>query len=85
MQDVIVADWLRPDRDGTSAVRLGFWPAVPGNRQRLEPPVGKLDQVLLHRIEAESVLYLEDRQLAVRSVGLDEELSVLRKKRDRTP
>ena len=54
-------------------------PAVPGDRQRLQAAVRKLDQVLLQRIEAEGVLHLEDGQLAVRAVGLDEKLSVLAK------
>ena len=54
-------------------------PAVPGDRQRLQAAIGKLDQVLLQRIEAEGVLHLEDGELAVGTVGLDEELAVLAK------
>ena len=52
-------------------------PAVPGDRQRLQAAIGKLDQVLLQRIEAEGVLDLERGELAVGAVGLDEELAVL--------
>ena len=52
-------------------------PRVPGDRQRLQAPVGEFDQILLQRIDAEGVLRLERRQLAVRPVRLDHELAVL--------
>ena len=54
-----------------------MWPAVPGDRQRLQPAVGEFDEVLLQRIDAEGVFHLERGELAVRTVGLDQELSVL--------
>ncbi len=54
--------------------------AVPGERQRLQATVGKLHEILLQRIEAEGVLHLEGGELAVRAVGLDEELAVLAEK-----
>ncbi len=52
-------------------------PAVPGDRQRLQAAVGELDQILLQRVDAEGVLHLERGELAVRPVGLDQELAVL--------
>ena len=60
-------------------------PAVPGDRQRLQAPVGEGDQILLQRRDAERVFDLEFGELAVRPVGLDEELAVAAKKRDLTP
>ena len=51
-------------------------PAVPGDAQRLHPAVGKGDQVLLQRRDAEGVADLEVGELAVRAVGIDQELAV---------
>ena len=51
-------------------------PRVPGDAQRLHPSVGKGDQVLLQRGDAEDVADLEIGEFAVRSVGVDEELAV---------
>ena len=72
----------RWDRGGTSAGRLVLRPRFPGDRQCLQAAVGKLDQILLQRVEAEGVLDLEGGGLAVWPVGLDEELPSRRKKRD---
>ena len=52
-------------------------PAVPGERQGLQASVGEFDEVLLQRIEAEGVLHLEHRELAVRTIRLDQEFPVL--------
>ena len=52
-------------------------PAVPGDRKRLYPAIRKFDQVLLQRVDAEGVFHLEGRELAVGTVGLNEELAVL--------
>src|SRR5512132_512467 len=51
-------------------------PAVPGDAERLHPPVREGDQVLLQRVDAEGVADLEVGELAVRPVGVDEELAV---------
>src|SRR6266851_3952680 len=51
-------------------------PAVPGNRKRLYPAIGKFDQILLQGINAERVLHLEGRKFAVGAVGLDEKLAI---------
>jgi hypothetical protein len=51
-------------------------PRVPGDAERLHPAVGKGDQVLLQRVDAEGVADLEVVELAVRPVGGDEEPAV---------
>ena len=51
-------------------------PAVPGDRERLQTTVRKLDQVLLQRRDAERVFDLELGELSVRAVGFDKELAV---------
>ena len=75
--DVVVLDLLVRIEMEPALAALLLRPAVPGDRQRLQAAVGKLDQVLLQRIDAERVLDLEVGELAVGPVGLDEELSVL--------
>src|SRR5262249_57328683 len=50
---------------------------VPGERERLQPAVRKLDEILLQRIDAEGVLHLEDGELAVGAAGLDKKFPVL--------
>ena len=49
---------------------------IPGHRDRLQSPAGQLDEVLLQRRDAERVLDLEVRELAVGSVRADEVLAV---------
>jgi len=51
---------------------------VPGDGQALEPPPGKLHEVLLEGGDPEGVLDLEVGQLAVSAFGVDEELAVAR-------
>ena len=85
VQDVVVADLLVRIEVEPALAALVLRPAVPGDRERLQPAVGKFDQILLQRIEAERVFDLERGELAVRPVGLDEELAVRRKKRECTP
>ncbi len=53
-----------------------FRPRVPRDPQRLQPPAGELDQVLLQRIEAEGVPDFEVGELPIRAVGVDEVLAV---------
>jgi hypothetical protein len=48
--------------------------AVPGDAERLQPAVGKFDQVLLQRIDAEGVGDAIVVQRAVGAVGADEEV-----------
>src|SRR5262249_53092589 len=52
-------------------------PTVPGERQRLQPTVGELDQVLLQGIHTEDVLHLKGGELAVGAVGFDQKFPVL--------
>src|SRR6202022_1921714 len=51
-------------------------PAVPGERQGLEAPVGKLDEILLQRIDPEGVFHFERGELAVGTISLDQKFSV---------
>ena len=57
-----------------AALILG--PRVPGDAQRLQAAVGKGDQILLQRIDAEGVADLELAGPAVRPVGGDVEFAV---------
>ncbi len=76
MENIVVADLLvRIEMEPTLAA-FALRSAVPGERQRLQPSVGKFDQVLLQRIDAERVLGLEDGELAVMAVSLDQEFAV---------
>jgi len=59
----------------------GLRPRVPGDRERLQPAVGKLDQVLLQRIDAEGVLDLEVGELSVPPVRASEEPAVAAEER----
>src|SRR5262249_20437166 len=77
MQDVVVLNLLVRIEVKPPLPALLLRSAVPGDRQRLQPAVGKFDEVLLQRLDAEGVLYLERGELAVRAIGLDEKLSVL--------
>ena len=77
MQHVVVADVFVGIEMEPALAAVSLRPRIPGQRQRLHAPVGKLDEILLQWIEAESVFHLESRQLAVGTVGLDEELTVL--------
>ena len=77
MQNVIVPDLLVRIEMEPALAAFVLRPAVPGDRQRLQPAVGKLDQILLQRIDAERVLHLERGKLAVGPVGLDQKLAVL--------
>jgi hypothetical protein len=58
-----------------SALLLG--PAIPGDRQGLQPSVREFDEVLLQRIDPEGVFHLERGELAVGAIGLDEEFPIL--------
>ena len=53
-----------------------FRPRVPGDRHRLQAAARQLDEVLLLRLHTECVPHLEVGELAVGSVGTDEELAV---------
>src|SRR5262245_62179575 len=76
MQNVIVLDLLARVEVKPALAALLLRATVPGNRQRLQPTVGKLDQILLERIDAEGVFDLEGAERSVRPVGLDEEFAV---------
>ena len=77
VQDVVVLDVLVGIEVEPALAALVLRPRVPGERERLHAAVGEFDEILLQRIEAEGVFHLEGRELAVRPVGLDEELAVL--------
>src|SRR5262249_43304667 len=77
MQDVVVLDHLVGVEMKPALAALLLWAAVPGDRQRLQPAIGKFNQILLERIDAEGVFDLVGVERAIRPVGLDEEFSVL--------
>src|SRR5258705_6944323 len=66
----LVGIWMKP---ALPAVFLR--PRVPRDRQRLQPAVGKFDQVLLQRRYTEGVLDFIICQFAVATLGVDEKLS----------
>ena len=77
VQEIVVADFFVRIEVKPTLAPLVFRAAVPGDGEGLQSSIGKFDQVLLQRIEAERVLDLEHAELAVRPVGLDQEFSVL--------
>src|SRR5262245_45384313 len=77
MQDVVVLDLFIRVQVEPALAALVLRPAVPGDRQRLQAAIGKLDEILLQRIDAERVFDLEGGKLAVGAVGLHEEFPVL--------
>src|SRR5215475_2079456 len=79
MQNVVVSDVFILIEMEPALSALVFRPTVPGNRQCLQTPVGKFDQVLLKRIHAECVFHLIGCEVAVRSVGLDKKFPVFTK------
>ena len=76
VQHVVVLDLLVRVEMKPALAALLLRPAVPGERQRLQPAVGKLDEILLQRLDAEGVLDFKRGEVAVGPVGLDEKLSV---------
>src|SRR5262245_41448470 len=75
MQNVVVLDLLIRVEVKPALAALSLRPAVPGDRQRLQPAVGKLNQILLERIDAEGVFDLEGAGRSVRPIRLDEEFA----------
>ena len=75
MPDLLVRIEMKP---ALSALFLRA--AVPGDRQRLHPPVREFDQILLQRIDPEGVFHLEGGELSVRAVGLDKKFAALAEK-----
>ena len=71
VSDVLLRIEVKP---ALAALRLRA--RIPGDRERLHAAVGRFDQVLLQRLDAEGVLDLEVGELAVGSVGADEILPV---------
>ena len=67
VQHVVVLDLLVRIEMEPALAALVLRPAVPGERQRLQAAVGKLDQILLQRIDAERVLDLERRRACRRA------------------
>ena len=79
VQDVVVTDLLVRIEVEPALAALCLRSAVPGHRQGLQAAVGKLDQVLLQRIDAEGVFDLESGKLAIGSVGFDQKFAVVAK------
>ena len=77
VQHVVVLDLLARIEMEPALPALLLRPGVPGDRERLQPAVGKFDEILLQRIDAEGVLYFKRGELAVRPIGLDKKLAVL--------
>ncbi len=77
VQHVVVLDLLVRIEVKPALAALVLRPAVPGDRQRLQAAIGKLDQILLQRINAEGVFDLERGELPVGPVGLNEKPAVL--------
>ena len=77
VQHVVVLDLLVRIEMKPALAALLLRPAVPGERQRLQAAVGKLDQILLQWLDAERVLDFKRRQPAVGPIGLDEKLPIL--------
>src|SRR5262249_54935676 len=76
MQDIAVADRLIGIKMEPALTARVSRPRVPGDRQRLKPPVGKSDQILLEREHAEGVGDLEIAHAAVAPVRVDEKSSI---------
>ena len=77
MQDIGMADILAGIEVEPALAARRPRAAVPGDRQRLQPAVGELHQVLLQGIDAEGVFDLEGGEPSVRAIGLDQEFSIL--------
>ena len=77
VQDIVVPDLLVGIEVKPALAAFVLRPAVPGERQGLQAPVGEFDQILLQRIDAEGVFHLENGELAVGAVGLDQKFPVL--------
>ena len=77
MQHVVVADLLMRIEMEPALAAFALRARVPGKRERLDAPVGKLDEILLQGIEPERVFHFEGSELAVSAVSLHEELAVL--------
>src|SRR5215470_2033192 len=77
VQNVVVLDLLVRVEVKPALAALLLWAAVPGDRQRLQPAIGKLNQILLQWIDPEGVFDFENPELSVRPVGLDQEFPVI--------
>ena len=77
MQDIVVLDLLVRIEMEPALAAFVLRPAVPGKRESLHAAIGKLNEVLLQRIETEGVFHFKDGKFAVRAVGLDEKFSIL--------
>src|SRR6187401_3264355 len=77
MQHVVVADFFIGIEMEPPLPAPFLCARVPGDRKSLHAAVRKLDQILLQRIDAESVLHLESGELSVWSIRLDKILAIL--------
>jgi hypothetical protein len=71
VQDVVVLDVLVRIEMKPALAAVALRAAVPGDREGLQAAVGKFDEILLQRLDAEGVFHLERGELAVGPVGLD--------------
>ena len=86
MQHVVVTDLLVGIEVEPALAALVLRAAVPGDRQRLQPAVGKLDEILLQRIERRTCISPRRRRACRRARrSPTRNLPSLRKKRERTP
>ena len=77
VQDILVVDRFIGIKmiPALSSILLG--PTVPAQLQHLNMAPGKLDHVLLQRINPQYVVHLEICILPIRSLGIDEKLVIL--------
>jgi hypothetical protein len=79
VQDVIVLDLLiRIEMEPVLATLL-LRAGVPGDRERLQPSVRELDEILLQRIDPEGVFHVERGELTVGAICLDKKFPALAK------
>jgi hypothetical protein len=76
VQRIVMGDVL-PGVDVKPALPALFRrPRIPADRQRLQPAIRELDQVLLQRRDAEGVFDRVVGRLAIRAIGIDEPATV---------
>src|SRR5262245_28675804 len=81
VQLIVVRDLFLGMKMKPALATVRFWAAVPRNAERLKPETWQLNHILLQRLDAESVFDLVVAEFAVRSVGVDEKLTVTLEKR----
>ena len=80
MQNVVVLDLLIGVEMNPALPPFILRSGIPRDGQSLDASVRKFDQILLKRVDAESVFYLKDGELPVGPIGFDKKFSVLAEK-----